>query len=89
MRAESLRRAVSQTRVETQALMNAARSQCVAQQLQLHSTHYLTSPKLPCRTEPKEKGRNGSPSTTNEQGFIFDITRRPLFHICRQQNVSK
>lgn len=42
MRAESLCRAVSQTLVETQELMNAARSQSVAQQLQLHSKCYLS-----------------------------------------------
>lgn len=42
MRAESLCRAVSQTLVETQELMNAARSQCVAQQLQLYSKQYLS-----------------------------------------------
>ncbi len=46
MRAESLRRAVSQTLVETQELMNAARSQCMAQQLQLHSTDFLTEAAL-------------------------------------------
>lgn len=33
MRAESLRRVVSQTLVETEELMKAARSQCVSQQL--------------------------------------------------------
>ncbi len=41
MRAESLRRVVSQTLLETQELMNAARSQCEAQQLQLRGTERL------------------------------------------------
>lgn len=36
MRAESLCRVVSQILLEIQELMNAARSQCVAQQLQLY-----------------------------------------------------
>lgn len=46
MRAESLRGVVSQTLLETQELMNAARSQCVAQQLQLHGTDDSTEAAL-------------------------------------------
>lgn len=46
MRTESLCSAVSQILLEAQELMNAARSQCVAQQLQLYSTHYLTETAL-------------------------------------------
>lgn len=46
MRAESLHRVVIQTLLETQELMNAARSQCVAQQLQLRSTEGPTETAL-------------------------------------------
>lgn len=46
MRTESLHRVVSQTLPETLELMNAARSQCEAQQLLLHSTHYPTEAAL-------------------------------------------
>lgn len=53
MRTESLCSAVSQILLEAQELMNAARSQCVAQQLQLYSTHYLTETAL--KMEIKEE----------------------------------
>lgn len=67
MRAESLHRAVSQTLVERQELMNAARSQCVAQQLQLHSTHYLTEAALKARIIIKKKTRQEWPTKYNKQ----------------------
>lgn len=42
MCAENLGRALGQTLAETLELMNAVRSQCVAQQLQLNNTHTST-----------------------------------------------
>lgn len=87
MRTESLCSAVSQILLEAQELMNAARSQCVAQQLQLHSTHYLTD------TAPKMKIRGGTeagmapPSKTSDRRRVSDVTRRTFFGIYGQENV--
>lgn len=85
MRAESLRRVVNQILLETQELMNAARSQCVAQQLQLNSPGYPTEAALKRKIKGKKAARMAHQVQQMNRGLSWILLQ--IYY--RPENVSE